>query len=150
MSCSNVHLRLVKKLPGQPPSGAMVPWSANASPGACGGGGGAPVAGGGGEGSGGPAVSAKFIKQAAPGIAASRHRPAISTGGGAGGGGAGGGGGGAGGSGLLPKRSPAHAVSVASMSSAAAFAAHARRILKCLGVLMRRSPGPCGSRSKIN
>src|SRR5580692_10182882 len=65
LPCSNVHLRLVKKLPGQPPSGAMVPCAA-------------------------PAVSPSDMKQAPPAAAVSRQRPARSTGGGEGGGGAGG------------------------------------------------------------
>src|SRR5580700_6807988 len=60
LSCSNVHLRLVKKLPGQPPSGAMVPWAA-------------------------PAVSPSVMKQPPPAAAVSRHRPARSVGGGEGG-----------------------------------------------------------------
>src|SRR5580704_10738424 len=91
-SCSNVHLRLVKKLPGQPPSGAMVPWPA-------------------------PGASPNVMKQPPPAAAASRQRPARSTGGGVGGGGAGGGAaatGGGSGFGAL-----AQAASAASMSKAA-------------------------------
>src|ERR1700692_216429 len=65
-SCSKVHLRLVKKLPGQPPSGAMVPWVA-------------------------PGALPSVMKQAPPAAAVSRHRPARSIGGGVGGGGDGGG-----------------------------------------------------------
>src|ERR1700722_16834737 len=66
-SCSNVHLRLVKKLPGQPPSGAMVPWVA-------------------------PGASPSVMKQAPPAAAVSRQRPARSIGGGVcAGGGTGGG-----------------------------------------------------------
>src|SRR5262249_6519691 len=65
MSCSKVHLRLVKKLPGHPPAGAIVPSAA-------------------------PGVAAGVIKQA-PLAAASRQRPATSIGGGCGGGGGGGG-----------------------------------------------------------
>src|SRR5580658_760526 len=68
VSCSNVHLRLVKKLPGQPPAGATVPSTA-------------------------PAVLPSVITQAPPPVTASFHFPARSTGGGCGGGGAGGGGG---------------------------------------------------------
>src|SRR5215831_8586292 len=64
MSCSKVHLRLVKKLPGHPPAGAIVPSAA-------------------------PGVAASVIKQA-PLAAASRQRPATSIGGGCGGGGGGG------------------------------------------------------------
>src|SRR5580700_5031904 len=63
--CSKVHLRLVKKLPGQPPSGAIVPWGA-------------------------PGLWANVIKQPPPPAAVSRQRPAISMGGGCGGGGGGG------------------------------------------------------------
>src|ERR1700676_2934826 len=70
-SCSKVHLRLVKKLPGQPPSGAMVPWVA-------------------------PGASPSVMKQAPPAAALSRQRPARSIGGGVGGGGAGAIGGGSG------------------------------------------------------
>jgi hypothetical protein len=58
-------LRLVKKFPGHPPAGAIVPSAA-------------------------PGVAASVIKQA-PLAAASRQRPATSIGGGCGGGGAGGG-----------------------------------------------------------
>jgi hypothetical protein len=62
--CSKVHLRLVKKLPGQPPSGAIVPWvAAGALP--------------------------KFIKQAPLPVAVSFQRPVRSIGGGEGGGGGG-------------------------------------------------------------
>jgi len=89
-------------------------------------------------------VSVKLMKQALPGVAASRHRPAISTGGGAGGGGAGGGG--AGGSGGLPNRPPPHAVSAMNMSSAAAFAPHTQQILIRFGAFMRRSLN--GNRSR--
>jgi len=64
MSCSKVHLRLVKKVPGHPPAGAIVPSAALG-------------------------VAASVIKQA-PLAAASRQRPATSIGGGCGGGGAGG------------------------------------------------------------
>ena len=64
MSCSKVHLRLVKKFPGHPPAGAIVPSAALG-------------------------VAASVIKQA-PLAAASRQRPATSIGGGCGGGGAGG------------------------------------------------------------
>ena len=66
MSWSKAHLRLVKKLPGQPPSGAMVPWVA-------------------------PGASPSVMKQAPPAAAVSRQRPARSIGGGVGGGGEGGG-----------------------------------------------------------
>src|SRR3974377_1735800 len=66
MSCSKVHLRLVKKFPGHPPAGAIVPSAA-------------------------PGVAASVIRQA-PLAAASRQRPATSIGGGCGGRGAGGGG----------------------------------------------------------
>src|SRR6202051_2598886 len=92
-SCSKVHLRLVKKLPGQPPSGPMVPWPA-------------------------PGASPNVMKQAPPAAAVSRHRPARSIGGGVGAGGAGGGAaatGGGSGFGAL-----AQAASVASTSKAAA------------------------------
>src|SRR3984957_2680300 len=90
-SCSKAHLRLVKKLPGQPPSGAMVPWAAPGAP---------------------PSV----MKQAPPAAAVSRHRPARSIGGGEGGGGAGAAAtGGGSGFGAL-----AQAASVASTSKAAA------------------------------
>jgi len=65
MSCSKVHLRLVKKFPGHPPAGAIVPSAA-------------------------PGAAASVIKQA-PLAAASRQRPATSIGGGCGGGGGGGG-----------------------------------------------------------
>src|ERR1700758_4522460 len=65
MSCSKVHLRLVKKFPGHPPAGAIVPSAA-------------------------PGVAPSVIKQA-PLAAASRQRPATSIGGGCGGGGVGGG-----------------------------------------------------------
>lgn len=64
MSCSKVHLRLVKKLPGHPPAGAIVPSDV-------------------------PGVAPSVIKQA-PLAAASRQRPATSTGGGCEGGGGGG------------------------------------------------------------
>ena len=64
MSCSKVHFRLVKKFPGHPPAGAIVPSAA-------------------------PGVAASVIKQV-PLAAASRQRPATSIGGGCGGGGAGG------------------------------------------------------------
>src|SRR5262249_27270474 len=64
MSCSKVHLRLVKKLPGHPPAGAIVPSDV-------------------------PGVAPSVIKQA-PVAAASRQRPATSIGGGCGGGGGGG------------------------------------------------------------
>src|SRR5690348_6165489 len=60
MSCSNVHLRLVKKFPGQPPAGAIVPSRA-------------------------PGVAASVIRQA-PLPAVRRQRPARSIGGGGGGG----------------------------------------------------------------
>src|ERR1700733_15023398 len=63
--CSKVHLRLVKKLPGQPPSGAIVPWGA-------------------------PGLWANVMKQPPPLAAVSRQRPARSIGGGCGGGGGGG------------------------------------------------------------
>ena len=65
VSCSKVHLRLVKKFPGHPPAGAIVPSAALG-------------------------VAASVIKQA-PLAAASRQRPATSIGGGCRGGGAGGG-----------------------------------------------------------
>ena len=65
MSCSKVHLRLVKKFPGHPPAGAIVPSAA-------------------------PGVAESVIKQA-PLAAASRQRPATSIGGGCGGRGGGGG-----------------------------------------------------------
>src|SRR5262249_4256719 len=65
MSCSKVHLRLVKKFPGHPPAGAIVPSAA-------------------------PGVAESVIKQA-PLAAASRQRPARSIGGGCGGRGGGGG-----------------------------------------------------------
>jgi hypothetical protein len=58
-------LRLVKKFPGHPPAGAIVPSAA-------------------------PGVAASVIKQA-PLVAASRQRPPTSIGGGCGGGGGGGG-----------------------------------------------------------
>src|SRR6202161_4942028 len=92
-SRSKVHLRLWRKLPGQPPSGAMVPWVA-------------------------PGASPSVMKQAPPAAAVSRHRPARSIGGGVGGDGAGGGAaatGGGWGFGAL-----AQAASVASTSKAAA------------------------------
>src|SRR5579871_434841 len=97
-SRSKVHLRLVKKLPGQPPSGAIVPCRA-------------------------PGELPRFMKQAPPPAAASFQRPARSTGGGDG---AGGGGGGAldCGSGRAATRSfPVHPVSVATTSIAATIAA---------------------------
>jgi hypothetical protein len=59
---SNVHLRLVKKLSGQPPSGAIVPCAA-------------------------PAALPKVMKHAPPPAAVSFQRPARSIGGGGGGGG---------------------------------------------------------------
>src|SRR5579872_1440073 len=65
MSCSKVHLRLVKKLPGQPPAGAIVPWAA-------------------------AGAAPNVMRQAPPLAAESFHLPATSTGGGAGGGGGGG------------------------------------------------------------
>src|SRR3984885_14361959 len=92
-SCSNVHLRLVKKLPGQPPSGAIVPWAA-------------------------PGALPNVMKQALPAAAVRRQRPARSIGGGVSGGGEGGGAaatGGGSGFGAL-----AQAASVASTSKAAA------------------------------
>src|ERR1700719_3187903 len=93
-SCSKVHLRLVKKLPGQPPSGAMVPWPA-------------------------PGALPSVMKQAPPAAAVSRHLPARSIGGGVGAGGGAGSGaavtGGGSGFGAL-----AQAASVASTSKAAA------------------------------
>src|SRR5580692_9623589 len=98
-SCSKVHLRLVKKLPGQPPSGAMVPWLA-------------------------PGALPSVMKQAPPAAAVSRQRPARSIGGGVGAGGAGGGAaatGGGSGFGAL-----AHAASAASTSKAAAAFAPCR------------------------
>ena len=61
MSCSNVHLRLVKKFPGHPPAGAIVPSRASG-------------------------VAASVIWQA-PLPTARRQRPARSMGGGDGGGG---------------------------------------------------------------
>ena len=64
-SCSKVHLRLVKKFPGHPPAGAIVPSAA-------------------------PAVAPSVIRQP-PLAAASRQRPLRSIGGGCGGGGGGGG-----------------------------------------------------------
>jgi hypothetical protein len=63
--CSKVHFRLVKKLPGQPPSGAIVPWAA-------------------------AGAWPKFIKQVRLPAAISFQRPVKSTGGGVGGGGGGG------------------------------------------------------------
>src|ERR1700722_16952536 len=63
--CSKVHLRLVKKLPGQPPSGAIVPWAA-------------------------AGAWPKFMKQPPLPPAVSRQRPVRSIGGGDGGGGGGG------------------------------------------------------------
>src|ERR1700691_4919016 len=63
--CSKVHLRLVKNFPGQPPSGAMVPWSA-------------------------AGALPRFMKQPAAPTWLSRQRPASSIGGGGGGGGGGG------------------------------------------------------------
>src|SRR5690242_15102405 len=66
MSCSKVHLRLVKKFPGHPPAGAIVPSAALG-------------------------VAPSVIKQA-PLAAASRQRPATSIGGGCCGGGEAGGG----------------------------------------------------------
>ena len=63
MSCSKVHLRLVKKFPGHPPAGAIVPSRA-------------------------PGVAVRVITQA-PLPAARRQRPARSIGGGDGGGGGG-------------------------------------------------------------
>src|SRR5689334_19146354 len=105
-SRSKVHLRLVKKLPGQPPSGAIVPCTA-------------------------PGELPRFMKQAPPLAAASFQRPARSTGGGDG---AGGGGGAAlaCGSGRAATRSlPVHplsatAPSIAATIAAAIFAACAR------------------------
>src|SRR5499427_10707248 len=64
MSCSKVHLRLVKKFPGHPPAGAIVPSAA-------------------------PGVDDSVMTQA-PLAAASRQRPPRSIGGGLGGDGAGG------------------------------------------------------------
>lgn len=64
-SCSNVHLRLVKNFPGQPPSGAIVPWSA-------------------------PGAFPKVMKQPPAPAWLSFQRPPRSTGGGDGGGGGGG------------------------------------------------------------
>jgi hypothetical protein len=63
--CSKVHLRLVKNFPGQPPSGAIVPWSA-------------------------PGALPKFIKHPAAPTWLSLQRPPSSIGGGGGGGGGGG------------------------------------------------------------
>src|ERR1700685_148524 len=94
-SRSKVHLRLVKKLPGQPPSGAMVPWPA-------------------------PGAAPSVMKQAPPAAAVSRHRPARSIGGGVGGGGEGGGVGAAATGGGSGAGALAQAVSVASTSNAAA------------------------------
>src|SRR5580698_1962168 len=91
LSCSNVHLRLVKKLPGQPPSGAIVPCEAlGASP--------------------------SVMKQPPPAAAVKCQRPPRSIGGGEGG--SGGGGAAAGGSGLVSE--DAQAASPASNSNAAA------------------------------
>src|SRR6476660_8241203 len=100
-SCSKVHLRLVKKLPGQPPSGAIVPCGA-------------------------PGELPRFMRQAPLPAALSFQRPARSTGGGAGAAGAGGGAL-ACGSGLAATRSlVAHAASVLTTSNpAAALAARA-------------------------
>src|SRR5580704_2106730 len=56
--CSKVHLRLVKNFPGQPPSGAIVPWSA-------------------------PGVLPRFMKHPAAPTWLSRQRPLSSIGGGA-------------------------------------------------------------------
>src|SRR5271168_557770 len=95
--CSKVHLRLVKKLPGQPPSGAIVPWAA-------------------------AGVWPKFMKQPPLPAAVSRQRPVRSSGGGADGGG--GGGGAAAASGGASVRLLVHAPSAAMISNAAAaFAA---------------------------
>jgi hypothetical protein len=89
-------LRLVKKLPGQPPSGAMVPWVA-------------------------PGASPSVMKQAPPAAAVSRQRPARSIGGGVGGGGEGGGAAATGGgSGLGALAQAASATSTS--KAAAAFA----------------------------
>jgi hypothetical protein len=65
MSCSKVHLRLVKKFPGHPPAGAIVPSTA-------------------------PGMAANVMTQAPLGPA-SRQRPATSIGGGCGAADAGGG-----------------------------------------------------------
>src|SRR5262249_30494898 len=75
-SCSKVHLRLVKKFPGHPPAGAIVPSAAPAP---------APIFR-----SARPAVAPSVIRQP-PLAAASRQRPLRSIGGGCGGGGGGGG-----------------------------------------------------------
>src|SRR5580692_6169764 len=91
-SCSKVHLRLVKKLPGQPPSGAMVPWAA-------------------------PGASPSVMKQAPPAAAVSRQRPARSIGGGVGSGEGGGAAATGGGSGF---GALAQAASAANTSKAAA------------------------------
>src|SRR5271167_3485544 len=96
LPCSNVHLRLVKKLLGQPPSGAIVPWAA-------------------------AGMWPKFMKQPPLPVAVSLQRPVRSTGGGDGGGG----GGAATSGGGSVRLELAHPASAAMTSSAAAaFTAH--------------------------
>src|SRR5580658_5589101 len=97
LSCSNVHFRLVKKLPGQPPSGATVPCEA-------------------------PGASPSVMKQPPPAAAVKCQRPPRSTGGGEGGGGEGGGGAAAGGSGFVSDDAQA-ASPISKNKTAAHFAA---------------------------
>src|SRR6516164_8064344 len=94
MSCSKVHLRLVKKFPGHPPAGAIVPSAA-------------------------PGVDDSVMTQA-PLAAASRQRPPRSIGGGLGGDGAGGEAAACSLGGDASCDVPVHAVAVASDSSSPA------------------------------